>query len=254
MQKEPPKPPPGAAPACISRCPVRQRSPDPHLCTPASLKPFFLSLDILPKQETFPETDARNCTKATSITGLSFTARGNVWGFSVSPALVSASGTTTCGNTGKVSSDLSVAALLAYRDQNIPPGPGSTDFQGQGFISRPSFIIITNMQVACVKTTQSSSGVKDSCSAVPRCAQSVGHTLQAHTRWHPSPEHWVKTTLNPRTFSWLEVTHAVSYELADAVWAPNSESRPFSCSFSSRGLSQANKGDWERRQRPAFHP
>lgn len=78
---------------------VRKSSPSPastHL--PLRNPQFLLSTDILPKQETFPETDAKNWTKVTSITGLSFTTRGNVWGFSVRPALASTSGTITCGN------------------------------------------------------------------------------------------------------------------------------------------------------------
>lgn len=62
----------------------------------------------------------------------------------------------------------------------------------------------------------------------------------------------METTLNPRTFSWLEVTRDISYELADAAWVPNSEITPFSSSFSSMGLSQANERDWERRQWSRF--
>lgn len=45
---------------------------------PTSQNPSVLTeAYILPKQETFPETEAKNCTKATSITGLSVTVRGN---------------------------------------------------------------------------------------------------------------------------------------------------------------------------------
>ena len=73
---------------------AHQNPTSPHLLLLIYL--FLLSIDILPKQETFPETDAKNCTKATSITGLSVTARSSVWGFNISPALVSASGTITC--------------------------------------------------------------------------------------------------------------------------------------------------------------
>ena len=77
---------------------------------------FLLSSDILPKQETFPETDAKNCTKAISITGLSVTVRGNVWGFNVSPALVSASGTITCGNVdGALEAAFGEIFPLTYR-------------------------------------------------------------------------------------------------------------------------------------------
>lgn len=72
---------------------MRKSSPKPHPLLINYM--FLLSIDILPKQETFPETDAKNCTKPTSSTGRSFTTRGNVWGFNVRPALVSASGTIT---------------------------------------------------------------------------------------------------------------------------------------------------------------
>lgn len=57
---------------------------------------LLLSRQVLPKQEIFPETDARNWEKVTSITGLSATVTGNILGFKASPALLSASGTITC--------------------------------------------------------------------------------------------------------------------------------------------------------------
>lgn len=49
----------------------------------------------LPKQEIFPETDAKNWEKVTSITGLSVTVTGNILGFKANPALLSASGIIT---------------------------------------------------------------------------------------------------------------------------------------------------------------
>lgn len=138
-------------------------------------------MGTLPKQETFPETDAKNCTKATSITGLSFTVRGNVRGFKVSPALVSASGTTTCGNAGQhqqlhqgcCSPGLQGARALIWAH-------GETDFEGQRFISRPSFTITTNVSSRYEDNTFLIR-CKNSSSAAPRCAQGLSAQLSAKT-------------------------------------------------------------------------
>lgn len=134
----------------LEHCPTGKNSPK-------SLRNYLFSVltDILPKQETFPETDAKNCTKATSITGLSVTARGNVWGFKVSPALVSASGTITCRDTqDNISVCVKAAAPCTYSAPERSPRPKAKYLEDrQRFTSTPSLIITTNPETGHGKET-----------------------------------------------------------------------------------------------------
>lgn len=97
-------------------------TPTPFRTAWSQLLPLCtLAIETLPRQETFPETDAKNCTKATSITGLLVTVRGNACGFSISPALVSASGTTTCEHVEHERLQQWFSALPTLRPFNAVP-------------------------------------------------------------------------------------------------------------------------------------